>query len=149
MWVALLLGVLLWQLPVSTARAAPVVLIMDRGLSFGTCEYTAGSTYVVAAAEDPGTGACPGATSARFQVSADPARRLRITAANRIDITNGTGTLRVNYTQSPSGNAACSGAGTLTIYMGGSVTTQSGLSPLGLFSAGDTLTVDYQGAGSC
>jgi hypothetical protein len=145
---AVLLG--LCSLSGTAAGQAAIQITKDRDLNFGGCDNVGGATYTVAAAASAGAGACFGAQSARFTVTGDPNRRARITLPSRVDVSNGSETLRVNITDSVGSNTVCLGAtGAVTIYLGGSVTLPGGgLTTFGLFINADQIELAYIG-GSC
>lgn len=138
---------LVWLAATGAAPAPAQVLTKVRDLSFGYCD--AGATYTVQPAENPGPGACQGAQSGRFDVSADPNRRVRVVATQNVTVTNGADSLSVSVDKSPAGNIVCTGAaGTLIIHLGGSVSVPAGLTTYGPYTGQGTITVDYVG-GTC
>jgi Domain of unknown function (DUF4402) len=142
-----LLGLLL----ASTAQAqTPLQITKLRDLYFGGCDNVGGATYTVAAAASPGAGACFGAQSAQFTITGDPGRFARMTLPSRVNVTNGTETLRVTITDSVGANRVCLGStGTVTVYLGGSVTLPGGaLVSFGLFINTDQFQLVYTG-GNC
>ena len=140
-------ALLLW-LPLS-AVAAPITITRIQNLNFGFCDATPSVTYTVLPAASPGLGACQGATAARLDITGDPNARAKITLANTVTITNGTDSLTVTLTDSNGGNILCLGAGSVTLWVGGSTTIPAGgVASTGLLSVATTLTLAYVG-GSC
>lgn len=119
-------------------------------LNIGTCEDIGGTTYTVAAAASPGTGACPGAMAAQFTVTGTPSRVAKVTLPANVTVTSGTASLTVKLTDS-AGGAVCLGTtGTVTIYVGGSVKLpQSGLGSSGTLVGPTTISLAYQGNKTC
>lgn len=119
-------------------------------LNFGTCEDIGGTTYTVAAAASPGTGACVGAMAAQFTVTGTPSRVARVTLSNSVTVTNGTASLTVKLTDSAGGSVCLGTTGTVTIYVGGSVKLpQAGLGASGTLVGPTTISLAYQGNKSC
>ncbi|HEX9841718.1 MAG TPA: DUF4402 domain-containing protein [bacterium] len=144
---ALLAGALL--LLAGTAQGQAIQITKLRDLDFGGCDNVGGATYTVAPAAAPGGGACFGATSAQFTVTGTPSRRARLTLPNTVSVSNGTQSLSAAITDSVGSNIACLGTGTITIYVGGSVTLPGGgLTSYGLFIAPTQIQLAYIG-GSC
>ena len=124
----------------------PIVITEIRPLEFGGCDIVGGATYTVDAANTPGAGACTGANSARFDITGDPNARVTISLPNKVDITNGTDTLTVNISKSPTGgNIRFDAAGNLTIFVGGNFRIPpAGLGTSGLFLVTAILDVIYK-----
>lgn len=133
-------------------RAEAQTLTKVRDLFFGYCDGTPGTSYTVLAAENPGPGACQGAYSGRYEIAALPNRRLRVQLAGggNVTITNGTDSLNVSADSVPAGANICSGAGTLTVYIGGTLAIPAtGMVLFGSVSGAGTLNVTYQGGAVC
>ena len=144
---ALLAGALLLAGP--TWAQSPPQISKLRDLDFGGCDNVGGATYTVTPTATQGLGACFGAQAAQFTVQGDPNRRVRIEVAQTVTITNGTESLSVSTDPSVGPGPTCLGAGTLTVYVGGSVTLPGGgLTTSGLFIGPTDLEATYLG-GSC
>ena len=130
--------------------AAPIQIAKLRDLSFGTCENTPAAVYTVTANASGLPASCNGAASAIFNVTADPNRRVLIIGPANVTVSNGTQNLTATLTRNPSAVLGCTGpTGTLTLYMGGSVTIPAGgLASVGVFTGGNQLTLIYF-FGSC
>jgi Domain of unknown function (DUF4402) len=145
---ALLAGMVL--LLAGTAWGQAIQITKLRDLDFGGCDNVGGATYTVAAAASPGGGACFGATSAQFTVTGTAGQRAHMTLPNNVTVTNGTQTLTVNITDSVGSKTACLGAtGTITIYVGGTLTLPGGgLTSYGAFTVSTQIQLAGIG-GSC
>jgi hypothetical protein len=144
----LLAGALL--LPGGTARAQAPTVTQLTDLNFGGCDNVGGATYTVAAAASPGVGACYGATSASFVIVGTPHTRAHMTLASTVTIAVGATNLTVTLSDSVGSKTVCMGtSGTLTIYVGGSLTLPGGgVTSYGPFSTSTTLSLSAIG-GSC
>ena len=132
-----------------TARAQAAIVITElRFLNFGSCESIPNTTYSVAAVESPGGSGCSSSTSAKFLVTGDPGAKVVITIPQNVDTSNGSETMNVRFSKSPTGgNNSFDGAGNLTVYVGGNFKIPpGGLATSGLFfaSTAPILTVVYK-----
>ncbi|MBI4084250.1 MAG: DUF4402 domain-containing protein [Candidatus Lambdaproteobacteria bacterium] len=107
----------------ANTHAQALVITKIRDLNFGLCDQGVAATYVVAAANNPGTGACIGATSGRFRVTGAPRQTVTISLIPvPVTITNGTDALSVTENASPTGTRRLNASGNLIIHVGGTVT---------------------------
>lgn len=144
---ALLAGALLLASPAWGQTPPQITKLRD--LDFGGCDNVGGATYTVTPSATQGLGACFGAQSAQFTVEGNPNRRVRIEVPNSVTISNGTESLAVTTSQSAGPGPTCLGAGTLTVYVGGSVTLPGGgLTTSGLFIGPTQIEASYIG-GTC
>ncbi len=135
-----------WGGNAAMAQVLPITIVELRAFDFGYCDIVNGATYTVAAAESAGVTGCLGSTSGKFQVTGDASAKITISLPNRVTITNGSDTISVNVSKSPTGgNIRLDGTGNLTIYVGGNFKVpQGGLATSGLFVVSDILTVLYK-----
>lgn len=144
-----LVGAALLFLWSAAVHGAPITITKIQELNFGFCDATPSATYIVLPAASPGAGACQGASAARFNVTGDPNRKAKITLTNNVTITKGTESMTVSLTDSSGTPQLCLGTGTVTFWVGGSVSIPAGgLTNNGLFTITTTLTLAYIG-GSC
>lgn len=145
---ALLAGMLLLAGP--ALGQTPIQITKLRDLDFGGCDNVGGATYTVAPSAAQGPAACFGAQAAQFTVVGDPNRRVRIRVnPQNVSISNGSEALSAQTSASHGPGPTCLGGGTLTVYVGGSVTLPGGgLTTFGLFIGPTQIEASYIG-GSC
>ena len=130
-----------------SAQAAPIVITQTRGsLFFGSCDNIPNQTYTVDPADNPGIAGCTGAFSARFDITGDVSAKVVISLPNRVDVTNGTDTFRVNLSTDDTGGnpPAFDVAGDLVIWVGGNFRVPAALGSSGLFTAQAVWEVIYK-----
>lgn len=124
--------------------STPIVITQIRTLDYGFCDNLPNTTFTIAAADLPGVSGCSGSQSGRFDVTAEPNERIRVTITGSLDVTNGTDVLNVRPSISPSGNVNLDATGAVTIYVGGNLKIPiGGVTTYGQYSGPATLTVVY------
>ena len=144
-------ALLLWLLCAGSALGqTPLQITKLQDVDFGGCDNVGGATYSVTAAATQGVSACFGAHAAQFTIVGDPNRRARIQlASTNVTLTNGSETLTASLTKSVGNGPTCLGTGTITVYVGGSLTLPGGgLTTFGIFLVPTDISASYVG-GSC